>query len=301
MKKSPYISSADHDKIVAQRRKEFAEKYNKKPKSEKKEKTFQKTLSDSVAVTKDLKKDTMYPEVIPKYDGKTRRISKPDDEGKSLGFNAGRFGNIILADQLSILNKRNKERDTQRDRENAAREAREQERKNVEILRRKEERAYAKKQEESEKQELTKKQLAQAERDRFGRNYQAKDYASHIYAHTSSQVIRKPFNRSGLRNEWQARMYRDSTSGMPAADYKNTTSNLVLGRVKGTLDIGGPRLKTVTTTKGKLSTKNRVAPNLFDLNISLGSGNTGLGSGSVIMPVGLVKIKKRGGRFNPYS
>ncbi len=88
---------------------------------------------------------------------------------------------------------------------------------------------------------------------------------------------------------------------MPSADYKNTTGNLVKGRVRGTLDIGGPTLGFSTISRGKLTTKSRIAPTLFDISPSLGSGNTGLGSGTVIMPIGLIKVKKRSGRFNVYS
>jgi hypothetical protein len=142
----------------------------------------------------------------------------------------------------------------------------------------------------------SKQDLINAEKARFGRNYFARDYISGMTDWTASAVIRKPFNRSGLRNELVSRGYTDISSGMPAADYKNKTGNLVKGRVKGTLDIGGV---SGSLLKGKMT--DALIPRKYAPGYNLGSGNTGIGSGNVIMPVGVLKIKKRGGKFNIYS
>jgi len=284
MKKSPFISSADFDKIQAQKRKKFNEnmkkKYNETPTSSKKKKTFQTTLNNGKATNLPVRKkqDVLHPEVV---EYKTRRLPRKKDK-EQLGFDTQRFGSLMLADQLSLLNKAREREDI-----------REQERKNLEIIERRKYRA-------EEKGEETKKQREQAERDRFARNYQARDYIGHVTNWTASQVVRKKFNRNGIRigGEWQSRGYTDRISGMPAVDntWSQTTRGVTRGTVKGSLTIGNTPL-----SKGKLSTKNRIAPSLPEISTGLGSGSTGLGSGSVVMPLGLIKIKRRGGKYNVYS
>lgn len=144
---------------------------------------------------------------------------------------------------------------------------------------------------EAEKEALSKKKrdayLAQRDFNKHIGNYQARDFTSHITSWTASQVIRKPYNRSGLRSEFVSRGYTDADSGMPAADYKNRTTNLVKGRVKGTLDIGSAKVKKGLTPS--------IVPNL---NFILGNpASSQIGSGNVIMPIAVMKWKKRGGKF----
>lgn len=133
-------------------------------------------------------------------------------------------------------------------------------------------------------------QDARTYKEGFG-NYQARDYVGHVIHATGQVVIRKPFNKSGLRNVFQSRGYIDRDSGMPAADYKNMTTNLVKGRVRGTLDIGGSSKKV---------SKNGLTPSIVpNLGYILSApSNSQIGSGQVIMPVvGMLKFKKRGGKF----
>jgi len=132
--------------------------------------------------------------------------------------------------------------------------------------------------------------LAQQEFNKGIGNYQARDFTSHITSWTASQVIRKPFNRSGLRMEFVSRGYTDPTSGLPSADYKNRTTNLVKGRVRGTLDIGD---------SSKKASNSNLTPSVTpNLNYILGNpANSGIGSGNVIMPIAVMKFKKRGGKF----
>lgn len=160
-----------------------------------------------------------------------------------------------------------------------------------EIKTREYEKIEARERKDAEREAIAKKKrdayLAQRDFNRGIGNYQARDYSSHITSWTASQVIRKPYNKSGLRMEFVSRGYTDETSGLPSADYRNRTTNLVKGRVKGTLDIGSAKVKKGLTPS--------IVPNL---NFILGNpANSQIGSGNVIMPIAVMKWKKRGGKF----
>jgi hypothetical protein len=123
-----------------------------------------------------------------------------------------------------------------------------------------------------------------------GTNYQAKNYIRPSIKWTASQVIRKPYSPGGTRMEFVSRGYT-GPSGFPELwnRWDDTTGTTTLGRVKGNLSIGSRK-----TTKSGLTPT--IVPNLgFILNAPVGSK---LGKGDVIMPVvGMLKFKKRGGRF----
>jgi hypothetical protein len=116
---------------------------------------------------------------------------------------------------------------------------------------------------------------AQAERDRFARSYMARDYTSGITAHTATMVPpRRPWNQSGLRQEWQIYGYKSPSSGIVGADFH--IKNPVI-KTKGSL-----------TGKGKLTTKSPGMINVDILGVNVG------GLGDVIMPsLGILKIKGR--------
>jgi hypothetical protein len=281
-KKSPFISSADFDKIQDQKRQDFAAKYNKTPKSEKKKKTFNNGTiqTDLFSGQKtSAKRQEPFPEII--HPEIVTRLPRRRNGKGQVGFNTQGFGSIVLADQLTELNKLTKERNSlavkqqqmnyienlRRQKQQQIENTREQEYKNLEVIDRKASR-------EAQKRELSKRQREQAERDRFGRNYQAKDYVSNVTAWTATSAIKKPYSRNGLRNEFTSFGYTGK-SGFPELDNRWRT----ITEAKGTLNIGRP------VSKGSLTTQGRVAPTMYDIAGSIG--------GNVIMPTGMLKIKGR--------
>jgi hypothetical protein len=281
-KKSPFISSSDFDKILAQRRKKFNEKKGKtlpEQHSKNVRKSIQQTLSNGAAKPSLIKKhDVILPEVI---EYKTRRLPRKKDK-EQLSFNTQQFGNIMLADQLSIKNKLTKEmnalalrRQEQQEFENLRLERqrqteniRAQEYKNLDIIERKLAREEA-------KRELTSRQRAQDEADRFANNYQARDLTSHVTDYTATQRRYRPYSRNALRQEWVVPGPVSKFSGTPLLDIR-LKNNFVS---RGSLNIGNP------ISKGSLVTKGRIMPTLFDIAGSIG--------GDVVMPTGVLKIKGR--------
>lgn len=281
-KKSPFISSSDFDKITAQKRKKFNEKNNKtlpEQHSKNVRKSIQQTLTNGKANPSLIKKhDALLPEVI---EYKTRRLPRKNNN-KQLGFDSNQFGNIMLADQLSIQSKLAKERNAlairrqeRQEIENIRREkqqqisnVREQEYKNLDIIDRKLAR-------EEVKKELTRRQRAQAEADRFGNNYQARDFTSHVTDFTATKDRYRPYSRNALRQEWVVPGPVSKFSGTPLLEIR-LKNNFVS---RGNLNIGNP------ISKGSLSTKGRIMPTLFDIAGSIG--------GDVMMPNGVLKIKGR--------
>jgi hypothetical protein len=282
-KKSPFISSADFDMIQAQKMKDFQEKYNKTPKSEKKKKTFNGTIQTDLfsGQKTSAKRQAPLPEIIhPEIVTRLPRKRNGNGNGQ-VGFHTQNFGSIILSDQVTKLNELMKERNAlavrqqeqtqierlRKQKQQQIENTREQEYKNLEVIDRKAAR-------ESQKRELSKRQREQAERDRFARNYQAKDYVSNVTAWTATSAIKKPYSRNSLRSEFVSFGYTGK-SGFPELDNRWRT----ITEAKGSLNIGKP------VSKGSLSTQGRIAPTMYDIAGSIG--------GNVIMPTGILKIKGR--------
>jgi hypothetical protein len=141
-----------------------------------------------------------------------------------------------------------------------------------------------------EKAEQSKRDREEMMRAIPGTNYQAKNYIRPSIKWTASQVIRKPYSPGGTRMEFVSRGYT-GPSGFPELwnRWSDTTGTTTQGRVKGNLSIGSRK-----TTKNGLTPA--IVPNLgYILNAPVGSK---LGKGDVIMPtIGVLKFKKRGGRF----
>lgn len=130
--------------------------------------------------------------------------------------------------------------------------------------------------ERKKKEEYTQKQLINAEKERFGRNYFARDYISGITDWTATSVGRKkPFNVVGLRMEWVSPGHVEP-SGLPGVPTPNKrkTQRLAYGVVGGN-KFGG-------------NIKIDVTPKIHDVSLLFKP----IGRGEVIMP-NVLKFKKR--------